>query len=83
MKADAIKKIYTNQIINCNTLKEIGFVVKLELNSSYTYLDSLLSEIKKIIKARNFFFAIIDRKICVTFICHYNGIKSNIKKSLV
>lgn len=72
IKADAIKNIYTSQIINCNTLNEIGFTVKLQLNSLYTYPESVLSKIKKIIKARTFVFAMVGGKMFVMYKYYYN-----------
>lgn len=84
LNADAIKNIYIRRIINCNTLDEIGFTVTLQLNGEYTYPESVLSKIKKIIKAKTFVFKIVGGKMIVIFKCYYNERnKSNIKKSLV
>ena len=74
--ADVIKDYEIPPLVNTNTGEDIGFGVKLQLNTSYDYDEELLTEWKRTLKADDWYISVKRNQLHVTFMVRF---KSNEK----
>lgn len=74
--AEVIKEYEIPPLVNTNTGEDIGFGVKLQLNTTYDYDEELLTEWKRTLKADDWYISVKRNQLHVTFKIRY---KSNEK----
>lgn len=70
-EAEVIKDYEVPPLVNTNTGANIGFGVKLQLNTRYDYDEALLTEWKHLLKADDWFISVKRNQLHVTFKVRY------------
>jgi len=68
---DVIKDCEIPPLVNMNTMQDIGFGVKLQLNTRYDYDEEMLTQWKNLLKADNWYISVKRNQLHVTFNVRY------------
>jgi len=68
---DVIKDCEIPPLVNMNTMQDIGFGVKLQLNTRYDYDEEMLTQWKNLLKADDWYISVKRNQLHVTFNVRY------------
>ena len=70
-EVEVIKDYEIPPLVNTKTMQDIGFGVKLQLNTRYDYDDVMLNEWKQLLKADDWYISVKRNQLHITFKVRY------------
>lgn len=70
-EVEVIKDYEIPPLVNTKTMQDIGFGVKLQLNTRYDYDEEMLTEWKRLLKADDWHISVKRNQLHVTFKVRY------------
>lgn len=70
-EVEVIKYYEIPPLVNTKTMQDIGFGVKLQLNTRYDYDEEMLTQLKNMMKADEWYISVKRNQLHVTFKVRY------------